>query len=205
MYTIIFRFGEVKTLENIKLTQNYKLWYERLGHISKIKFENLKKLVYDNTQIKGIQPDQELCESCIISKQSRLPFAKSKDKSQLNNRPLFIIHSELCGPISPTTVDDKNYFVTFIDDYTHYTLTYLMNLKSEVFKMFKDFVAKSESFHSNLKVVNLYCDNGREYLSNEFKEYCVEKGKMYYLSIPHSPQQNGGSERMIRTLTEMAQ
>lgn len=57
---------------------------------------------------------------------------------------------------------------------------------------------------THLKVVNLYCDNGREYLSNEFKEYCVEKGIMYHLTIPQTPQENGVSERMNRTLTEMA-
>jgi len=35
--------------------------------------------------------------------------------------------------------------------------------------MFKDFVAKYEA-HFNLKIVNLYIDNGREYLSNEIRQ-----------------------------------
>jgi len=72
-----------------------------------------------------------------------------------------------------------------------------------VFFAFKDFVAKSEA-HFNLKMVNLYIDNGREYLSNEMREFCVEKGIGYHLTVPHTPKLNGVAERMIRTITENA-
>lgn len=61
---------------------------------------------------------------------------------------------------------NKNYYVVFIDQYTHYCVTYLITYKSDVFFVFKDFVAKSEA-HFNLKMVNLYIDIGREYFSNE--------------------------------------
>jgi len=72
-----------------------------------------------------------------------------------------------------------------------------------VFFVFKDFVAKSEA-HFNLKMVKLCIDNGREYLSNEMREFRVEKGISYHLTVPHSPQLNGVAERMIRTITENA-
>jgi len=68
---------------------------------------------------------------------------------------LFVVHSDVCGPITPSTIDNKNYYVVFIDQYTHYCVTYLF------IYVFKDFVAKSEA-HFNLKTVNLYIDNGRE-------------------------------------------
>ncbi|CAH2207849.1 jg3075, partial [Pararge aegeria aegeria] len=74
---------------------------------------------------------------------------------------------------------------------------------SEVFTAFKDFVAKSEA-KFNLKLVNLYCDNGGEYLSSEMKTYCVDKGITYHLTVPRTPQLNGVSERMVRTITEKA-
>ena len=45
----------------------------------------------------------------------------------------------------------------------HYCMTYLIEHKSDLFTVFKDYVAKAET-HFNLKLVNLYCDNGREYL-----------------------------------------
>jgi len=69
--------------------------------------------------------------------------------------------------------------------------------------MFKDFVSKSEA-HFNLNVVILYIDNVREYLSNDMREFCVQKGISYHLTVPYTPQLNGVSERMIRTKTEKA-
>lgn len=181
---------------------SYKLWHERLGHIGKQKFLQLKhkQMVDDIKLIEKVYLQEKICEACIYGKQARLPFAKAKGKSYVK-RPLFIIYSDVCGPITPTTYDKKNYLVVFIDDYTHYTVTYLISYKSEVFTAFKDFVAKSQ-VHFNLKIVYLYCDNGGEYLSKEFKNFCVQKGISYHLTVPYTPQQNSGSERKIRTITE---
>lgn len=100
-------------------------------------------------------------------------------------------------------INNKKYFVLFIDQFTHYCVTYLITYKSDVFSVFRDFVAKSEALF-NSKVINLYCDNGREYLPNEMKDYCVEKGISYHLTVPHTPQFNGVSERIVRTVIERA-
>lgn len=180
---------------------NYDLWHQRLGHIGKSKFLEIKskQMFSDIELLYRVLPNDNLCEACINGKQSCLPFNKSKFK--VIKRPLFIVHTDVCGPITPETVDSKNYFVIFVDEFTHYCVTYLIAHKSDVFAAFRDFVAKSEA-HFNLRMVNLYCDNGGEYLSNEMKEYCVQKGISYHLTVSHTPQLNGVSERMIRTLTE---
>ena len=47
-------------------------------------------------------------------------------------------------------------------------------------------------------------DNGGEYLSSAFQNYLKEKGIRHELTMPHSPQQNGVSERMNRTQVESA-
>jgi len=36
------------------------------------------------------------------------------------------------------------------------------------------------------------------------KAYCSEKGISYHLTVPHTPQLNGVSGRMIRSITEKA-
>lgn len=190
--------------KNIVALNAYKLWHERLGHISKSKFVLMKQnnLIEDNEIIKLIIPTEDLCEACIKGKQVRLPFSKDRDRSHVD-RPLYVIHSDVCGPIKPVTIDHKNYFVSFIDEFTHYTVIYLLENKSHVFKIFQDFVAKSET-HFNLKIAYLNCDNGGEYLSNEFKSFCVQKGIQYHLTVPYTPQQNSIAERMNRTLLEKA-
>ncbi|CAK9821259.1 Copia protein [Anthophora retusa] len=186
------------------VNNNYELWHKRLGHMGRSKFLELKnkQMVDDIEYIDKIVPNDNLCEACINDKQARLPFEKAKEKSHIK-RPLFIVHSDVCGPITPSTIDNKNYYVLFVDEFTHYCATYLITYKSDVFSVFKDFIAKSEA-HFNLKIVNLYCDNGREYLSNEMKDYCVQKGISYHLTVPRTPQLNGVSERMVRTITEKA-
>ncbi|KOC60084.1 Copia protein, partial [Habropoda laboriosa] len=58
--------------------------------------------------------------------------------------------------------------VLFVDEYTYYCVTYLITYKSDVFSVFQDFVVKSE-VHFNLKIVNLYCDNGFFFLQESLQ------------------------------------
>lgn len=181
---------------------SYKIWHGRFGHIGKSTFLEIKRndLFNENNNFKTINPTDEVCEACTYAKQARLPFSKERDRSHIL-RPLLAIHSDVCGPITPTTIDEKRYYVTFIDEFTHYTSVYLIFCKNEVFVVFQDYVAKIET-HYNLKIAHLYCDNGTEYLSNEYKAFCVKKGIQYHLTNPHTSQQNSISERMNRTIVE---
>ena len=53
------------------------------------------------------------------------------------------------------------------------------------------------------RIKALRTDCGREYLSEEFKTLCDEKGIEHQLSIPRTPQQNGVAERRNRTLLDI--
>ena len=53
------------------------------------------------------------------------------------------------------------------------------------------------------KINALRTDRGHEYLSNQFRQLCDEKGIQHQLTIPRTPQQNGDAERRNRTLLEM--
>ncbi|VFQ86160.1 unnamed protein product, partial [Cuscuta campestris] len=52
------------------------------------------------------------------------------------------------------------------------------------------------------KVKCLKSDNGGEYISTEFMDYCAERGIRMIKTVPRTPQQNGVAERMNRTLNE---
>ena len=95
------------------------------------------------------------------------------------------------------------YFLTFIDDYSCYGSVYLLSLRSEALDCFKRFLAEVENQNeTNLKI--LRTDRGREYLSDQFRQICEEKGIMRQLTTPYTPQQNGVAERRNRTLLDMA-
>ena len=53
---------------------------------------------------------------------------------------------------------------------------------------------------TNLKIKCFRSDNGGEYSSNEFVNYCAENGIRMMKTVPENPQQNGVAERMNRTL-----
>lgn len=182
---------------------NYSLWHDRLGHLNNSLFHKLKHDVFkDSDSLAKVLPRKIICEFCMKGKQTRESNEESKDKSHIQ-RVLQVIHSDVCGKVSPTTKDGENYFVTFVDDFTHYCVVYLMKNKSEVVDKFKDFVAKSEALFGT-QIAYLYCDNGGEYLSQEMKSFCSTKGIQYHLTSPHTPVQNPVAERMNRTIVEKA-
>ena len=45
-------------------------------------------------------------------------------------------------------------------------------------------------------------DNGGEYFSNSFKDYCNRFGIKHEKTVPGTPQQNGTAERMNCTIME---
>ncbi len=88
-----------------------------------------------------------------------------------------------------------------IDDYTHYIWVYVLRNKHEVFNKFCEWKSLVENL-SGHKLKVFRTDNGGEYTSNEFEEYLRKDGIKHEYSIPKTPQQNGVSERMDRTLVE---
>jgi len=107
------------------------LWHKRLGHSS---FGYLKKLL-PKLFIKLSNSDFK-CEVCELAKSHRVPFQISMNKSPA---PFMVIHSDVWGPANNISLNDKRWFISFIDDHTRVTWIYLMKSKSEVGSLFKQF------------------------------------------------------------------
>ena len=107
----------------------------------------------------------------------------------------------MCGKIGTKSLGGGEYFVTFIDDHTHHVWVYILERKDEVFQQFREWKVQVEkSTGRNIKI--LRTDNGGEYTSTEFTSYLTSEGIRHEVTIPHTPQQNGVSERLNRTLVE---
>ena len=142
----------------------------------------------------------EKCVACIEGKQAQMPHNEKRARA---TRPLQLIHSDVVGPMSPTSYDNKRYLVTFIDDCTHFMAVYAMEAKSEAFSYFRIFEAMATA-HFGTKVSRFQCDNGGEYVSKEMKEHFERKGIQIEFTIRYMPQQNGVAERANRTILEKA-
>lgn len=170
------------------------LWHRRLGHINASYLKKMNLPVSIN--------DEELskCEACALGKLSRPPFPSSTNRQSTSI--LELVHSDVCGPMSES-FGGKRYFVTFIDDFSRLTVAYPIRCKSEVFEKFVNFHRfMSESSGHKLRVIR--SDNGGEYVSKKFQQYCNDNGIEQQFTTPYSPQQNGLAERANRFLVEMA-
>ena len=95
----------------------------------------------------------------LTGKHHRTPFPKHS--TRVTNKPLELIHSDVCGPTSVPSIGGSRYFVTFTDNYSRYTITYAMKRKDEALDKFKQYVAMAETKFGR-KVIKCRNDNGGE-------------------------------------------
>jgi hypothetical protein len=175
------------------------LWHARFGHLH---YGGLKELVMKG-MVHGL-PDmdytKQFCEGCMIGKQARASFPKKGEYRA--TRCLELVHTDLCGPITPDSFGGKKYFITFIDDYSRKTWVYFLKEKAEAFEAFKRFKAMVEKI-SGCFIKALRSDRGGEYMSTAFSNFCDYHGIKRFLTAPYSPQQNGVAERKNRTILDM--
>ena len=77
-----------------------------------------------------------------------------------------------------------------------------LNKKLEAFECFRIFKEMVEN-EVEMRIKCLRSDNGGEFVSNEFYDYCEENGIRRDFSATYTPQQNGVVERKNRTVQEM--
>ena len=156
------------------------LWHQRLGHVH----EKRLKVAVNNDLITGVDElggDLPFCEACEQAKQTHKPF-KGLTEVQTKQK-LQLVHSDVCGPMSVTSLGGSRYFVTFTDDYTRCSRVYFLKRKSEVLEKFKEF--ESEATNSTgLRIMTLRTDNGGEYTSREFEAYLKMKGIRHEVTVP---------------------
>lgn len=85
--------------------------------------------------------------------------------------------------------------MVLIDDYSHFVMVKLFKNASEAASNLKVFMVLIKTEH-DCKTMCIRVDYGEEFLSRDFEDYCRRKR----IEIQYTPQQNGTSERMNRTL-----
>ncbi|MCH81290.1 copia-type polyprotein, partial [Trifolium medium] len=150
--------------------------------------------------VKGLPPLEDTadhCVNCLAGKQHRESIPKQAKWRA--SKKLELVHTDICGPITPQSNGGNRYFITFTDDYTRKTWVYVLKDKAGAFEIFKVFKALVEK-ESGCPIICLRSDRGGEYTSNAFNEFCRVEGIKRQLTAAYTPQQNGVSERKNRTL-----
>ena len=112
--------------------ENPNLWHQRLGHMS----EKGMKIMHSNGKLPSLQSVEiDMCEDCILGKQKRVSF-QTNGRTPRKER-LELVHSDVWGPTTVSSISGKQYFVIFIDDHSIKVWIYFLKYKSEVFEAFK--------------------------------------------------------------------
>ena len=113
-----------------------ELWHRRLAHV------HYKALLIASKADEGLPKIQEKHEGvyngCAKGKNTKKTFPSSERKEK---GTLEIIHSDVCSPMSSSSLSGYVYYVYFIDDFSRKTWVYFMKNKDEVFRKFKEFKA----------------------------------------------------------------
>ena len=175
------------------------LWHRRYGHLNN-KFIHLMQKKEMVKGLPNLRDESRVCTVCNIGKQQRGKFPK-KSKWRATEK-LELIHSDLCGPITPTSHSGKRYLLVFVDDFSRKTCIYFLTEKAEAFETFKVFKSAVEK-ESKAMIRGLRTDRGGEFTSNQFNTYCRDQGIKRQLTAAYTPQQNGVAERRNRTIMNM--
>ncbi|SGZ26793.1 BQ5605_C025g09957 [Microbotryum silenes-dioicae] len=141
--------------------------------------------------------EEFVCNACLGSKGHRLPFPDSESHSP---ERLGLVHSDVLSFPTPS-LTGKRYLVTFLDDHSRKLWAYAIDHKSDVFPTFQTWLAEVE-LETDARLRILRTDNGGEYRSNAFTEFCQSRGIRRQYSIPYTPQQNGRAERVNLSIVE---
>jgi hypothetical protein len=147
-------------------------WHSRYGHLN---FHSLKHLAEDD-MVRGLpQIDHvdQVCNSCLAGKQKHVAFLSVAKYCALER--LELVHGDLCGPVTSAMLGGKCYFPLLVDDMSRFMWLMLLATKDEAFGVFTVFKARSEA-KAGRRIGTLRTDNGGEFATRGFAEYCSEHG-----------------------------
>nr|GEW08561.1 hypothetical protein [Tanacetum cinerariifolium] len=170
---------------------NSLLWHARLGHVH---YKRMLEMSKDDL-IPAIDENLEKCTTCMLTKITRKPFQSITKKSVI----LELIHSDVCDFHATSSLGNKKYVITFIDDASRFCYVYLLHAKDEALDKFRFYKTKVELQQNDL-IKTLHVDRGGEYYDPIFFQ---SVGIIYETTAPYTPQQNGVAERKNRALKEM--
>jgi transposase InsO family protein len=175
-----------------------ELWHKRMAHLHHGDLRVPREMV---TGVPDFSTEhQELCKGCALGKYTKTAFPSSDSRA---TRIFDLIHSDVCGPISSASFTGFLYYVIFIDDFSRKSWIFFMKTKGHVFSRFQEFKALVEN-QTGKKIRVLRTDNGGEYTSKEFMDFCAEEGVRRELTVLYNPQQNGVAERKNKAIVGAA-
>ncbi|GJW70855.1 retrovirus-related pol polyprotein from transposon TNT 1-94 [Tanacetum coccineum] len=99
---------------------------------------------------------------------------KSKTAFALN-KPLYLLHMDLCGLMRIESINGKRYVLVVVDDYSRYTWVFSLRSKDEAFEVLISFIKKTQ-VNLQLQVQRVQTNNGTEFKNKTLAKLFDEVG-----------------------------
>nr|GEX96986.1 retrovirus-related Pol polyprotein from transposon TNT 1-94 [Tanacetum cinerariifolium] len=147
------------------------LWHQCLSHLN---FDTNNNLVKNNL-VQGLPKikfeKDHLCSAC---EQGKIHQKHHKSKMAFaSNKPLYILHMDLCGPMRVQSINGKRYVLVFVDDYSRYTWVFFLHSKDEASNVIISFIKKTQ-VNIQLQVQRVRTDNGIEFKNKSLAKFFDE-------------------------------
>nr|GEV65841.1 hypothetical protein [Tanacetum cinerariifolium] len=114
-------------------------WIPRVERLPKMKFEK-----------------DHLCFAC---EQGKIHRKHHKSKTAFaSNKPLYLLHVDLCGPMHIESINGERYVLVVVDDYSRYTWVFFLHFKDEASEVIIFFIKKTQ-VNLQLQVQRVQTDN----------------------------------------------
>ena len=111
-------------------------------------------------------------------------------------KPFTLIHCDVWGPSPHTDISGYRWFLIYIDDFSKYSLLFLLKTKNEVTKSIKN-LCNTIKCQFGAQVQGFRSDNAKYFLNRELREFFESEGIRHETSCPYTPQQNSLAQRKI--------
>jgi transposase InsO family protein len=180
------------------------LLHRRLAHWN----EDLLQKMVKHRAVDMVLSDRArcVCDVCRVSKATRRHVADHREHLAEQTRPFQRVWTDLKGKVCRDFFGNQH-LVTFTCEVSRWTCIYFAKLKSDVKNRYREFLKWVEL--QGYKVEQLNSDGGGEYTANEnakviseFQQISLENGITQNFTAAYTPEMNGISERLNRTIVE---
>jgi hypothetical protein len=205
-----------------------KVWHDRLGHASKSRIKFLHKSgTALGMNMTGLETHDSKCkcEACLKTNNISYGISSSRQFSDCTSRKGQIITTDCLGPF-PHSVEGYQYAISFTDEYSRFSMVYLLKKKSDAPEAVESLARYYRSM--NLIISEIRHDQGGEFggaarpihdtgyipsptpelsrdvYSKGFKAACSRNHIISHAMPAYKPELHGIAERWNKTVTQIA-
>ena len=163
-----------------------------------IQYEIERRKIYIHNITEIIKCITKNCPICVDHKLNK--YIKPSNKQIISKKPLERLQIDITYFSKKLELEyiENKYLINFTEHFSKFAKGYIIDNKSSkiVIEKLKDFIknyGKPEIIHT---------DNGGEFISNEFKLFCLENGIKIIHGSFHHPQSQGAVERYNRNIID---